>query len=47
MDFLDRLKEAGFQVNPFKWWADKAFADSNNKHGLLQDECICAVSKSE
>lgn len=46
MDYLDRLEQAGFQVNPFKWWTDEAFADSNNKPGLLQDECIFAVSKS-
>lgn len=47
MDYLGRLEEAGFQVDPFKWWADKTFADSNNKHGLLQDEYIFAVSKPE
>jgi SAM-dependent methyltransferase len=47
MDFLDRLKDAGFQVNPFEWWADKEFAGSDNKHGLLQDEYLFVVSKSE
>ena len=47
VDYLDRLRDAGFQVNPFEWWTDKAFADSNNKHGLLQDECIFVVRKSE
>jgi predicted SAM-dependent methyltransferase len=47
MDFLDRLKKAGFQVNPFEWWADKEFTGSSNKHGLLQDEYLFVVSKSE
>jgi len=46
MDFVDRLKESGFQVNPFEWWTDQEFAGSNNKYGLLQDEIVFLVSKS-
>jgi len=46
MDFVDRLKQSGFQVNPFEWWNDQEFAGSNNKYGLLQDEIVFLVSKS-
>jgi predicted SAM-dependent methyltransferase len=45
IDYLDRLRQSGFQVDPFEWWNDKAFSDSNNKYGLLQDESIFVVSK--
>lgn len=45
IDYLDRLKESGFQVDPFAWWTDREFSDSNNKYGLLKDESIFVVSK--
>ncbi len=47
IDYLDRLKESGFQADPFEWWTDKEFSDSNNKYGLLQDESIFVISKSD
>ena len=47
IDYLDRLKESGFQVDPFEWWTDDEFSDSNNRYGLLQDESIFVVSKPD
>ena len=46
-DYLERLKEAGFQVEEFNWWMDdKHFSGSNNKFGLLPDETLFTVQKS-
>jgi SAM-dependent methyltransferase len=45
IDYVDRLKESGFQVDTFKWWNDKEFANSNNKYGILQDESVFLVKK--
>ncbi len=48
IDYLDRLKEAEFQVNAFKWWTnEKEFAGSTNKFGLIQDEIVFHVTKPE
>lgn len=45
IDYVDRLKESGFQVSQFKWWNDREFSGSNNKYGLLQDENVFLVKK--
>ena len=47
IDYLDRLKESGFQVDPFSWKNDEEFSRSNNINGLLQDESVFLVNKSE
>lgn len=47
IDYVDRLKESGFQVSPFKWWNDKEFANSKNKYGLIRGESVFLVNKSE
>lgn len=48
IDYLDRLKESGFQVVQFKWWQDQQFAESNknNKYGLLPNESVFHVTKA-
>ena len=45
IDYLDRLKESGFQVTSFKWWNDEEFSSLNNKFGLLQHENVFLVAK--
>ncbi len=46
LDYLTRLEESGFKVNPFKWKDDnKDFGGPNNKYGLIEDEFIVLVSK--
>jgi len=45
-DYLDRLRESGFQVNPFDWWTDKEFVSEDNKYGLLQDESVFQVNRA-
>jgi SAM-dependent methyltransferase len=47
-DYCDRLQESGFKIKTFKWWMnDKEFSSSNNKFGLIQDESVFHVTKSE
>jgi len=46
MDYIDRLKESGFQVEVFKWWeSEKDFGGASNKYGLLPDELLYFVTK--
>jgi len=47
MDYLDRLKKSGFEVNIFNWQEDLNFSDSKNKYGLLQSESVFVVHKPE
>lgn len=48
LDYLDRLKNAGFEVVPFKWWDDEAeFGGSGNSFRLLIDERLIFVKKPE
>lgn len=45
-DYVDRLKEAGFQVEEFNWWMDdKNFCGTTNKFGLLPQETLFCVRK--
>lgn len=45
-DYLDRLKEVGFQVDAFDWWTDDTyFSGSTNKFSLLPEETIFVVRK--
>lgn len=46
IDYLDRLRESGFEVSPFKWWIQgKEFGNPDNKYALLQHEIIIFVNK--
>ena len=46
-DYLDRLKDAGFQVEEFNWWVDdEYFSGFTNKFSLLPEETIFVVRKS-
>lgn len=46
-DYLDRLKEVGFQVEAFDWWTDDTyFSGSTNKFSLLPKETIFVVRKN-
>jgi SAM-dependent methyltransferase len=45
MDYVDRLKNSGFDVSIFSWQKDPSFFESNNKYGLLQSENVFVVSK--
>jgi predicted SAM-dependent methyltransferase len=47
IDYLDRLKEAGFQTNRFNWQEDKEFCGINNKYGLLKHESVFIVNKPQ
>lgn len=45
-DYRDRLAQAGFQVNVFKWVAEaKNFGDRRNVFGLNKEESVYFVSK--
>lgn len=49
IDYLDRLREVGFETNRFNWREDKNFCHSNNKnkYGLLAVESVFAVKKPQ
>lgn len=44
-DYLDRLKESGFEVDCFNWEQDTGFFCGDNKYALLQSECVVVVHK--
>jgi len=46
IDYLDRLKEVGFEISIFDWLEeDKLFCGKDNKYALLQFEKIFVVKK--
>lgn len=45
MDYVDRLKKSGFEVDRFNWQEDPEFCGSNNKYGLLRSEHVFIVNK--
>lgn len=45
MDYVDRLKKSGFDVNIFNWQKDPEFCERNNKYGLLQSEYVFVINK--
>ena len=47
IDYLDRLKKSGFEVDRFNWQEDLEFCDSNNMYGLLRSESIFVVNKPQ
>ena len=45
-DYQDRLAQAGFKVNVFKWVAEaENFGGQRNVFGLNEEECVYFVSK--
>ena len=45
IDYLDRLKKSGFEVDSFDWQKDPKFCGSSNKFGLLRSEIVFVVNK--
>jgi SAM-dependent methyltransferase len=45
MDYVDRLKKSGFDVNIFNWQKDPELCESNNKYGFLQSESVFVINK--
>jgi SAM-dependent methyltransferase len=45
LDYAERLKEAGFEVEVVNWQEDAEFISGNNKYGLLPLERIYVVKK--
>jgi SAM-dependent methyltransferase len=45
-DYYERLEEAGFQVNQFKWWEDnRDFGGPENRFGFIENESVVIVVK--
>ena len=45
-DYYERLKEAGFQVNQFRWWEDnRNFGGPKNRCGLIENESVVIAVK--
>jgi SAM-dependent methyltransferase len=47
MDYVDRLRQTGFEVSKFDWREDQAFCGSSNKYGLLASESVFMVNKAQ
>jgi SAM-dependent methyltransferase len=45
-DYTNRLREAGFKVEEYKWILDQNFKNQNNKHGLNEDETVFYCNKT-
>jgi len=45
MDYSERLKKAGFNVEEYKWIEDKNLDNSNNKMALNEDEVVFYCKK--
>lgn len=46
MDYVDRLEQAGFSVDIFKWVDEaESFGGRNNRFGLNENECIFLATK--
>ena len=46
LDYVERLKSVGFEVDLFEWWSDPELAGGDNRFGLLEDESLFHVTKS-
>lgn len=44
-DYQNRLAQAGFRVNVFKWAGERNFGGPKNIFGINEDECVYFVSK--
>lgn len=44
-DYVERLRDSGFIVAPYDWWANDDFVGQDNRFGLLQDETLFLVRK--
>jgi ubiquinone/menaquinone biosynthesis C-methylase UbiE len=47
IDYLDRLKESGFETVVFDWQQDETFSAVGNRYGLLPREQIFVVRKPD
>ena len=47
MDYVDRLKKSGFDVEVFNWQDDPQFSSVDNKYGLIELEKVFVVHKPE
>src|SRR5215831_15480709 len=48
MDYVDRLKQAGFAVNLFDWrWNNGDYGGENNKFGLIDREIVFFASRPD